>query len=607
MKVALVQPPVWWTLDAPLGLAQVAGCVKHHGHDVRVFDLNMELWRRRGERYENLWNWEQFQFWNRPEFVSTFFRENQAFLDGYIEEVLRTDARVIGFSVYLGSQVAVRQLARRIKDADPRRLIVLGGQYFFKGDKAAEMLADPAIDAVVSGAADESFPLLLRRLEATGLLEPAPGVAVRAREGVVDGGAPKPLRDLDALPFADFSGFPLEFYTFPEPRLPMAASRGCIWHCRFCSTREFWPGYTYMSGDRIYAELEHQKRLYPKVPHFEFYDITFNGNMKSMTDLCERLWTASRRGRERTYGFKINAVLRPEMEPELLRRMRIVGLVDVIYGVESGSPRVLKLMNKNFTIETAERVLRDTHDAGIKTTGNFMFGFPGETEEDFQMTLDFLSRNARSLDRAYASATFTSLEEFSYLSDNLAQFGVRSQDREGHNLYWETADGSNNYLVRQDRYERFRKLAISLGIDAYKGVNGTVEQDRRSNLAQYHRFSGDHVKAIENLLDYLELDFYSEPMRRELAAYREDLRRLLDASRALRRGRLDVARSRLAAMRDRAELREDGAPELSWSKAGPVDPAALAALHRRASLFLDVAASEIGSGEAARAAPECAR
>jgi radical SAM superfamily enzyme YgiQ (UPF0313 family) len=630
VKVALIQPPVWWTSDPPLGLAQVAGCAKHHGHDVRVFDFNMLLWKRRGEKYANLWNWEQFGFWNDPAFVAGFFKDNAPCLEELLAEVLRTDAKVVGFSVCAGSQVAALALARMIKTEDPKRKVILGGQYFFKGDKAREMLADPAIDAVVSGAADESFPALLAGLEATGRLAPAPGVAVRAEHGVVDGGPAAPIHDLDAVPFADFTGFPMELYSYFEPRIPMNASRGCIWHCRFCSTREFWPGYSYMSGARIFAEMRHQKKLFPRIGHFEFFDITFNGNMRSVEDLSHSMSDAGV-----YYGFKINAVLRPEMEPALLNRLRRVGLVNVIYGVESGSPRVLELMNKNFAIETAEKVLKDTRAAGIKTAGNFMFGFPGETEEDFTMTLDFLRRNAGSLDRAYASATFTSLEEYSDLTERKAEFGIRASDE--HNLYWETADGTNNYLVRHDRYERFRKLAISLGIDAYKGVDGTMEQDRRNNLSQYYRYKGDHFEAIKNLLGYLELDLYSEPMRRELAAYRRDLELLLAALRTVksvnilvkREGlqaerlldgaaagdraaqletRIRSARMSLAAMREKGELRlRDGILTVAWSQTDPVDPETAAFLHERAGLFLDVAAAEIGSGEAQRAAPECSR
>ena len=43
MKVALVQAPVWWSIDPPLGLAQIAGCTKESGFHVEIFDLNILL------------------------------------------------------------------------------------------------------------------------------------------------------------------------------------------------------------------------------------------------------------------------------------------------------------------------------------------------------------------------------------------------------------------------------------------------------------------------------------------------------------------------------------------------------------------------------------
>ncbi|MBI3552377.1 MAG: hypothetical protein HY077_07650 [Elusimicrobia bacterium] len=174
-------------------------------------------------------------------------------------------------------------------------------------------------------------------------------------------------------------------------------------------------------------------------------------------------------------------------------------------------------MNKPYTTQTAERVLKDTHDAGIATIGNFMFGFPGETEDDFQQTLDFIKRNRGSLDRVYASATFTSLEENSTLTARQEEFGIRRErEREAHHLYWESEDGTNNYLVRLERYERFRKLAVGLGLDAYKGINGNLETDKLSNLAQYYRYKGNYAEAVRHLRAYLERDPKSEPMREEL-------------------------------------------------------------------------------------------
>ncbi len=317
------------------------------------------------------------------------------------------------------------------------------------------------------------------------------------------------------------------------------------------------------------------------------------------------------------FGWKINAVLRPEMTRELLKKLAAANCHDIIYGVESGSPRVLALMNKPYAAETAERVLRETHEAGIATIGNFMFGFPGEREEDFQMTLDFVRRNKGSFDRVYASATFTSLEENSALSARREEFGIRGEaSSEAHHLYWESEDGTNDYLVRLERYERFRKLSIELGLDAYKGVNGSVEQDKLSNLAQFHRYKGDHLQAVRNLLDYLELDLYSEPLREELGRYRSDLallaRALCAAEKAARRSGPEKARwtaraqGALAEMRDGAELVE-GEARCNWGRSTAFTRTEIEALWERAGLMLDLAESEMRTGAGPDSAAACAR
>ena len=105
--------------------------------------------------------------------------------------------------------------------------------------------------------------------------------------------------------------------------------------------------------------------------------------------------------------------------------MKDSGCAHIIFGIESGSQRVLDLMQKHYRIEDADRLIKQMHEAGIIVTGNFMFGFPGEAEDDFRQTLSFLERNAGFLDRAYPSRTYCAIEEFSYLSSHLEEFGIK--------------------------------------------------------------------------------------------------------------------------------------------------------------------------------------
>jgi len=655
MKVALIQPPVWGITDPPLGLAQLAGCARAAGCEPSVFDLNILLWKDRVKKYENLWLWEQFHFWNQQAFVATFFQDNSARVERCLEDILKTGARVVGLSVHSGSHWAALEVARRLKAADPKVKIVLGGAYFYFGDKIKDMLGEPCVDMVVQGAGDVIFPEILKRFDNTGELEPLPGAWVWREGEPFTSGAPVPVRDLDTVPFADFTGFPMELYTDPE-RIPIAASRGCVWQCRFCSAHSFWPGYAHMGGDRIFAEVMHNLRLFPNRRHREFYDITANGDVRALQRFSRLVSAAVAEDRWKNdlIGWKINAVIRPEMTPEVLKDLRAANCHDIIYGIESGSERVLKAMNKNYSPDVAERVLRDTHEAGIIVTGNFMFGFPGETEEDAQMTLDFLRRNRSHLDRVYASATFTSLEAHSYLIDHQEELGIRQRSEEfTHNLYWESQDGINTYPVRLERYKRFRSLAITLGIDAYKGVNGALDLDHLSNLAAYHHFAGRPLAALQNYLEYLELDLYHGPTLKHLVralphleSFRHAARALAKANRIVAAGKADPAavweglRSRLdagltwdeflagsrqapqslerflfraasflkamAGEKVRIEWSGDHF-DIFWAGERAPDPDTLHLLAKRLRLAMSLAKSETARGESAQPAPLCAR
>ncbi|MCM2266898.1 MAG: radical SAM protein [Elusimicrobiales bacterium] len=569
MKIALIQSPVWWTVDPPLGLAQIAGCLKAAGHEVHTLDLNILLWSSAPESEKVLWNWENFHRWNDPVYVREFFQRHGALIQGELSRLLAKDIGIAGFSVCSGAHLASLELARMLKSARPSIKVFMGGQFFFSGETALDWAKNPAVDAVFTGAADLAVQEAAQAVANGTFPRPIPGVICRDGDKAVDGGPAAPIPDLDLVPFADLTGFEHSVYARPL-HLPFQSSRGCIWRCKFCSSCNFWPGFSRMSGERSFAEVMHHKKLFPEKHHVEFYDIVGNGDVKALsrfTDLLEGAKVSI--GGLNFFGWKINAVIRPEMTPELLARMRKSNCKDIIYGIESGSGKVLSLMGKRYDPAVALRVLADTHNAGIRTAANFMFGFPGETEEDFQETLKVLRAARPSLDKVYASATFTSLEQGSYLTARQQEFGIKQVPPDMfNNLYWETEDGTNNYLVRLDRYTRFRSEAAALGLEAYKGIQGDMEQERLSALSQYYRYIGKPLLAVDHLMDAVDAKPGNEALTHDLGLYYADLRKLLlacenqaKAARSPARRLRYEARIRedLASMRDRGSLTEGGA------------------------------------------------
>jgi MoaA/NifB/PqqE/SkfB family radical SAM enzyme len=148
-----------------------------------------------------------------------------------------------------------------------------------------------------------------------------------------------------------------------------------------------------------------------------------------------------------------------------------------------------------------------------------MFGFPGETEEDFNETLDFVKRNARSLGRVYTSRTYFALEEFSYVYDHPEKFGIKNNG--SSHLFWESVDGTNTYPVRMNRCRQFCELALELGVEVGAGVQTSVSQDEWFNLAHYYEIKDDHAQAVENFLKYYDTDPYNEMVNKKILDYAE--------------------------------------------------------------------------------------
>lgn len=147
--------------------------------------------------------------------------------------------------------------------------------------------------------------------------------------------------------------------------------------------------------------------------------------------------------------------MRPEMTPGLLNKMKKAGCKVISYGLESGSDNVLKLMRKGYTSESAERVIRDTFRAGIYTIFNIIVGYPGETEDDFNETNDFLIRNVQYANEIAMSPLL--LLKGSYIYDHAGDLGICLPDADAQ-LCWFTSDGQNTYEVRLRRLEAYKEI-----------------------------------------------------------------------------------------------------------------------------------------------------
>jgi len=504
MEVALIQLPQWGVYDPPIALAQLSAYLKNQKIEVKCFDFNIDLYSHRIDEYKTIWANEQTNFWCDRNNVVNFFKAYEIYIQNYINEILKFNPKIVGFSVNVASLYSSLLFAKMLKERRSDIKIVFGGPLFCVPSDIESLLNEGIVDIIVLGEGEETFAELSLFIENNIDLNKCKGICFKKDNKIIKTENRPLLKNLDELPFLDFSDLPLENYDPPGHlgrHISLITSRGCIWSCVFCGPRAYWQGYRTMSARRIYEEIKFHLNNHPEIEHIEFLDLLFNGNMKVLEEFCDLM---IKRPLKKKLKWHANVVIRPEMTEEICRKMKEAGCHHLTFGIESGSQKILNLMRKNYKVEDADTVLRNVHNAGITVTCNFMFGFPYEAEEDFQKTLDFVKRNIRYIDFAYPSRSFCTIEPHSYLEKHMEEFDIIPNPI--NNLYWESKDGLNTYPVRLRRAEIFSELINSLGGNVGLGLNTSIEQDRYWNLGHFYESKKDFRKSFLYFSKYLKLD-----------------------------------------------------------------------------------------------------
>ncbi|HOW27388.1 MAG TPA: radical SAM protein [Elusimicrobiota bacterium] len=490
--IALVQCPGWGRDCPPYASASLAAYLRQKDFRVKGFDVNNALYHAVPESYHRMWDDKDYYvFWENRSRIRQMIQENPALLDRFVRDILDTGAPVIGFTTHTTSFLVSLEMAERIKKEDPRRLIVFGGPQCSRAQAGIPLSEESCIDAVCVGEGEEVLCEIARDVRENGrLTRPVAGTLMKLSDRPVqDYGDRDLIADLDSLPLPDYSDFDEFIYSkrYRQPdRMEIFDSRGCVRQCHFCSEWQFWRKYRSMSGERIFREMTQQMKKYPGVNFFYFIGSLVNGDMTALNR-----WTDLVLENGLDVRWAGQAIIRPDMTRETIRKLARSGCRWLGYGIESGSMKVLQGMNKYFTVDNAVQNLKDSREAGIEVQINIMFGLPGETRELFQETLDFLRRVRPYIDTVLASQSFTVVDKGTALNTRPEQFGLTGV---GHHLYWQSTDGTNTYPERLRRYEEFCRLAIQLGIPETSGVL-SVKPDKWFLLGDYYRHISDPARA----------------------------------------------------------------------------------------------------------------
>jgi len=282
------------------------------------------------------------------------------------------------------------------KQINPKIITILGGIYPTLSINVAAL--DQNIDFIIRSEGEERLPKLLREINGKKEFEKVDGLAYRklGENQFIINPVVKRVKNLDQFPIPDYSNFDMDKYinvnqkytqNFYFKRLPVGqimTSRGCYYHCTFCSSaRIYGNDVVFRSPQHVLAEIDMLVKNYG-IKELNLVDDNILIDRKKFLELLQGLI-------DRNYDlhWKNNNMAVWLMDEEILDKMKQSGCYQITLSIESGSPYTLKLMRKPVILEKTYPIIKKIKELGIELCCRFIIGYPGETWDDIRQTFRY--------------------------------------------------------------------------------------------------------------------------------------------------------------------------------------------------------------------------
>jgi radical SAM superfamily enzyme YgiQ (UPF0313 family) len=357
-------PKLWAAMQPypPLGTLYAASYLRQRGYSVDLFDAMLA---------ESEAEWDAALAHSQPS-VAVVYEDNFNYLSKMCLLRMRQAAfSMIGMARQRGCTVVV---AGSDASDHAQAYIDAGADYVLIGE-GEETLAD-LLDVLLRGAPTD--------------LEQVLGLAY-TRDGQIQMTPRRPdLKDLDALPFPAWDLVNIQRYRsiwlehHGYYSMNVATSRGCPYHCNWCAKPIWGQRYHVRSAANVVDELAWLKATY-KPDHIWFVDDIFGlipGWVEQFAELVEQ--------KHAQVPFKSLQRADLILKGNTIDALRRAGAQRVWVGAESGSQKILDAMEKGTHVEDIYDTARRLHAAGIQVGFFLQFGYPGETRQDIERTLQMV-------------------------------------------------------------------------------------------------------------------------------------------------------------------------------------------------------------------------
>lgn len=353
MRATMLNPKVEDVTTMPLGMLYIGATLERDGHTVNAFDP-------------------------LPTINDT----------KVIKKLVKWNPDIVGITATTAQMGRALTFSRLIKEMNPNILTVFGGYHVTA--HPLEVLKENSVDFVVRNEGEFTMAELCEKLEKKHPdLAAVDGIGYKVKGQLKMNKPRKLIENLDEIPHPARHLLPAEWYLQPPGKIrgywlerscTMMASRGCPYFCSFCgSNAVFGRTPRYRSAENVIEEIKLLQEQY-KVEGVWFADDEFTINEKWCKEFCDKL-AAERLDFVWSCQARVN-----HGDRTLLESMKKSGCVQIDYGVESGSQKVLNSLRKGTTPQMIREKFKLTKDVGIRTGASHVLGAPGETWDDLKMT-----------------------------------------------------------------------------------------------------------------------------------------------------------------------------------------------------------------------------